>query len=129
MDHQNETLLELVGTPVAILLMGICIEMAAGGAVQSTWDLILLSRRKHDTLLLPMIAIGFNISSVLNLVAMFAQTFELNEALCFSFALFEHITYHQTFILFDAFILLKSYIVTDRNQSMFWVCNIALSYR
>ncbi|ORY41742.1 hypothetical protein BCR33DRAFT_739723 [Rhizoclosmatium globosum] len=127
----NQTALQLIAVPLNSFLMGICFEACTIGFFTSGARLldILYAKKKTESPFLTLLIVMFNLGAMISLVVSVLTWIPLSETTCVPVDFLSNIAWHFYFIVFDVFILYKSYIVTDKNAIYLWIASLSFLYR
>ncbi|KAI8613458.1 hypothetical protein BC830DRAFT_1170218 [Chytriomyces sp. MP71] len=121
--------MSITGVPLSCFIYGICAEASFRGMIQSGPELLshLRGEEPGSAILIATVFI-FNMLAFAN-TAVFIPLLNLNENDCASLNTAGLVTWHAFFIIFDGFVMFKSYVCVRRNLYFKIICIIALLYR
>ncbi|KAI9352750.1 hypothetical protein BDR26DRAFT_849810 [Obelidium mucronatum] len=140
MNSTNSTIegsqeLSVITTPVTFFISGLCFEHCLCGILALTPYMQNCCRPSSQHTQTPTL---YYLIYVLNICALLYQIFVticwfpqflMTEASCLSMNFINCLLWHFFFTSFDAFILWKSWIVTDKSRIFFWIAVVCILYR
>ncbi|ORY48204.1 hypothetical protein BCR33DRAFT_714608 [Rhizoclosmatium globosum] len=138
MTSTNSTLtldfLDTISTPVNFFLMGLCVEVSFAALLDLTPRLVTAISQTRNWKELPVLLIfliSINLCLILNnffdMPAWFPEF--MTQDGCVGINFIDNLLWHIFFVLFDTFILWKSWIVTDKNRLYLAACIVAMGFR
>ncbi|KAI8613457.1 hypothetical protein BC830DRAFT_475144 [Chytriomyces sp. MP71] len=121
--------MDITGFPLNCFIYGICAEASFRGMIQSGPELVLhLRGEEPGSVFLVATLFAFNTFAFLNM-AMFLPVQNLLEHDCVSLNKAALFTWHVFMIIFDGFVMFKSYVCVRKNFYYKIICILAFLYR
>ncbi|KAJ3240682.1 hypothetical protein HDU77_011101 [Chytriomyces hyalinus] len=118
---------ELTGLPLAALVFGLCIDSSFKGLITSVPRFMSALRRREPVFLMGTL-VFFNAFALANFF-LFLPTYSPTHSNCVVGNYFGAVTYHAFMIIFDMFILNKSYITARHNKIFLVLAVLSIANR
>ncbi|KAJ3295351.1 hypothetical protein HDU79_009405 [Rhizoclosmatium sp. JEL0117] len=123
------TILQIITVPLNSFLMGICFEACTVAFFKSSKQLIDILQDRTESPFLTSLIVLFNLGAMISFIFSILIWIPLTESTCVPVDWFSVFIWHFYFIVFNIFVLYKSYIVTDKSQVYLVVAILAFFYR